>query len=311
MPTDNADGRGEVAVGPKDLFNDEFSTEVLAQTADDQTDDTADDGNDNEPAPKGSDNAASGKVTRTVDLGDGSGTQVFSADTADELLDILTTAQFNATKKIREQQFELKKAERAKPERSSTVASHEPKQLTADELFAIANEIQRNPDAAFDKILKAKTNMTGEELGKFVNDIKQERAVAAADVTFLQNHQEDWVPSVPNAARMQKFLTDEKLPYTAANLEYAFQELKEGGLLDLSSEANPAGDGKVKVQPHERRKPMSTGLRNSQSSARTAPTDEKPGAITESEVEQLYKLPQDEARVFMQKIMRRAASSKR
>lgn len=52
---------------------------------------------------------------RVIDLGDGSGTQVFEADSADELADKLAEAQKHATIKIRELSKAIKPAEPVKP----------------------------------------------------------------------------------------------------------------------------------------------------------------------------------------------------
>lgn len=68
------------------------------------------------------------KFRREIDLGDGSGKQVFEADSQDELIDKLTEAQKNATKKIRELAAATKQPEPAK----------EPaKPLTAEERLSI------------------------------------------------------------------------------------------------------------------------------------------------------------------------------
>jgi hypothetical protein len=220
----------------------------------------------------------------------------------------MTTAQENATRKIREQQFELKRSERAKPERLAPTVSAK-RDLTADELFAIANDLQKDPSAAMDRIAKAKTGRSFDEIGKFIDDFVTAQAINQADVAFLTKHQEDFIPNTNNSNRMIKFLTDEKLSHTAANLEYAFQELTESGLLDVKAE--PVGaDGKVSVQPHQRRKPMSTSIQAKQSSAR--PVDEaieSKGAVSESDVEEIYKLPIEEARVKMNKLMAKARAA--
>jgi hypothetical protein len=299
------DGRGDAVIAPKlDLFNDEFTATVVP----DDNSEVVESGSDDSPevvTPAAPVRTSGGKVTRTVDLGDGSGKQVFSADSTEELLDVLTTAQENATRKIQEQQFELKRASRAKPERVEP-RSFVKKELTADEIFKIANTFPSDPAAAMDAISKAKTGLTFEEIGQFVGEFMQAQLVAKAETTFLLAHQEDYIPSAQNAQRIEKFLADEKLTKTAANLEYAFQELTEGGVLDVAA-PDPS---KVAVKPHTRTKPMSTGLRQSNASARPVdPAIEAKSAVSESEVEEIYKLPVEEARIKMQKLMQRAKAS--
>jgi hypothetical protein len=288
-----------------DLFGDEFAESQVTPSAD-TTDEV--DAIDNTPVAAGvrgaSTPASEAKFVREIDLGDGSGKQVFKAETAEALLDVLTEAQKNATIKIREQQFELKRSQRAQPERIDRPAVAK-RDLSAEEILAIQNELGNNPAAAIDKIFKAQTGRTAEEIGTFINDFMQAQEIAKADTTFLMNHQEDYVPSSQNAARIEKFLADEKLSHTHKNLEYAFQELTESGLLDVAV----ADPNKVTVQPHQRRKPMSTGIRQSSSSRPADSNEVNAGAIKESDVEEIYKLPLEEARVKMQALMRKAKAS--
>lgn len=294
-----------------DLFSDEFTVALAPTEADSVEGVQAEDVVPATVAPKGSPTT---KVSRTVDLGDGSGKQVFSAATAEELLDVMTTAQENATKKIRQQEFELKRQSRAKPEKATV--SNPSKELTADELFQLATELQKSPDAAIDKIMKAKTGKTMADLGAFISQLEAQSAVNAADTAFLLNHQDDFVPNKENAKSIRDFLQKEELPYTAVNLEYAFQELSESGLLDETPSNATTNDDKVDakgqrivVPEHTRRKPMSTGIRNG-ASTKPAVEDAKPGAMSESEVEQLYKMPIEEARVLMLKKMASASSGR-
>ena len=260
-----------------------------------------------------------GKYRREIDLGDGSGKQVFEADTAEGLIDKLTEAQKNATQKIREQAGRLR---RARPEIEAPDMGFElkdPRVLSADELLQIGTELQTNPDAAFDKILQAKTGMTSNELrtlGQQVSALLESNALQAAEVSFLQNHQGvDYLPSVNNARAIQEFLQEEDLPYTAANLEYAFQELSEGGLLEMpSSKQETDKDGnRIDVRQHSRRKPLSTGIRSTDGSSRSDAErePEAKGALTETEVTQLYKMPLEDARAFMMQKMRQAAGARR
>jgi hypothetical protein len=304
------DGRGEVKdLGKVDLFGDEFA-DIKPTAAVEETDEAEDEVEPAVVAPgiKPAATKTTAKFSREIDLGDGSGKQVFNGDTADEVLDKLTEAQKNATVKIREQAFELKRQQRAQPERIESKPSGK-KELTAQDLVDLGSELSANPDAAIDKLFKAKTGLTAAEIGNFVNEFRAAQETARADTAFLMNHQNDYVPSQQNANRIEKFLADEKLPHTARNLEYAFQELTESGLLEAKVE-EAADPNKVAVQPHQRRKPMSTGIRQSQSSARPADANEvNAGAIKESEVEEIYKLPLEEARVKMQALMRRAKAS--
>lgn len=250
-------------------------------------------------------------LERTIDLGDGGGKQVFKAKTPEEMIEKLTKAQENATRKIRQQEFELQRQKRATPDK--TTPTRAPKQLTADDKFALAQEMAKDPEAALDKLLAAKGITTAD-----LNQIVTDRAVQAAELTFLQKHEGvDFLPTPDNAKAIQKFLQDEQLPYTAANLEYAFQELSEGGLLDMpSSDATNSADGEISgqekrivVPEHTRRKPMSTGLTQKQGAARPQAAPTTQSGLTESEVEELYRLPEEQARTKMLAHMRRLEAS--
>jgi hypothetical protein len=299
-----ADEKSEATVSKGvDLFGTEFADS--AAPIEDSTEEV--DGIDDAPVAAGvraASPSTDAKFQREIDLGDGSGKQVFKAETAEALLDVLTEAQKNATIKIREQAFELKRAQRAQPERIDTTIATK-RDLSAQELLDITNELANNPASAVDKIFKAQTGLTAAEVGTFINDFKNAQSVAKADTDFLMNHQNDYVPSAQNASRIEKFLADEKLPHTHKNLEYAFQELTENGLLEV----NVADPSKVAVQPHQRRKPMSTGIRQSSSSRPSDANEVNASAIKESDVEEIYKLPLEEARVKMQALMRKAKAS--
>lgn len=293
-----------------DLFGDEFAaaapvaTEVAAPTNPNEvTDET-----DGEPVAGVPEST---ELVQEIDLGDGGGKQVFKAKTATEMIAKLTKAQENATRKIREQQFQLDRAKRATPDKSPLKQA--PKALSADDKFALAQEFAKDPEAALDKLLAAK-GLTTTELNQMVTD----RAVQAAEQSFLSKHEGvDFLPSPGNAKAMQEFLQKESLPYTAANLEYAFQELSEGGLLDMPSSSSTSSEGesteqeeRIVVPEHTRRKPMSTGLTQKQSSGTRAAVEQPTqSGLSESEVEELYRLPQEQARVKMLAHMRRLEAS--
>lgn len=289
----------------QDLFGNEFATAApvapaapLNEVADER---------DGEPAGV---TPPDSLLERTIDLGDGGGKQVFKAKTPEEMIEKLTKAQENATRKIRQQEFELQRQKRATPDK--TTPTRAPKQLTADDKFALAQEMAKDPEAALDKLLAAKGITTAD-----LNQIVTDRAVQAAELTFLQKHEGvDFLPTPDNAKAIQKFLQDEQLPYTAANLEYAFQELSEGGLLDMPSSDNTDSEGestesepRIVVPQHTRRKPMSTGLTQKQGAARPQAAPTTQSGLTESEVEELYRLPEEQARTKMLAHMRRLEAS--
>src|SRR5690349_14030031 len=99
--------------------------DVKEETADDAAQKDASEVEEQEDEP------AETVFRRTIDLGDGSGVQVFEAPTLEELVDKLAEAQRNASKKIRE--LVIKKKEEEK--------------TTADEEFVTAQNLMSRPTA--------------------------------------------------------------------------------------------------------------------------------------------------------------------
>lgn len=251
------------------------------------------------------------KFVREIDLGDGAGKQVFKGRTAEELIDNLVKAQTNATMKIREQQVKL----RARPELEPAnlpqiLAPSEPRQLSGDELFKLSQELQSDPTKAFDTILQAQTGMTAAQLRQIGLDHAQNAhlaVAAAAENEFLAKHATDYLPSKANAQKIISFIQEENLPYTARNIEYAFQELSEGGLLDAPSPTTETEEQRIAVAAHTRRKTGSTGLSSRTNTTRQPEPEKETDGLTESEVDQIYALPLEEARKVMLKKMRQSS----
>jgi hypothetical protein len=285
-----------------ELFQDEFAAPITAAT--ESTEVAVEDGSASVDT-----NTKLGAFEREIDLGDGSGKQVFKGATAEELIDKLVTAQANATIKIREQQIKL----RARPDTQApeVFAPGDPQALTADELFTLAQELQSDPAKAFDKILQTQVGLSSAQLRQMAVDYgnNQQIALAAkAEQEFLAAHPNDFQPSAKNAQRIIDFIKSENLPYTSKNIEYAFQELSEGGLLDAPVQTVTEKDGKprIEVAAHTR-KPAVTGLTSRTNSARQPEPESKDAAgLTEAEVDQIYALPIEKAREVMLKKMRSA-----
>lgn len=282
-----------------ELFQDEFAAPITQES----------DGNSAENAETSPviTTSGAGHYEREIDLGDGSGKQVFKGATAEELIDKLVTAQQNATIKIREQQVKL----RARPDVSApdVFAPADPTALSADELFQLGQELQSDPAKAFDKILQTQVGLSSAQLRQMAIDYgnNQQIALAAkAEQEFLAAHPTDFQPSQKNAQRIIDFIKSENLPYTTKNIEYAFQELSEGGLLDAPVQTVVEGDGKsrIAVAAHTR-KPAVTGLTTRTNTSRAPEPESKDAAgLTEAEVEQIYAMPIEKAREVMLKKMR-------
>lgn len=240
------------------------------------------------------DEPAEDKFTRTIDLGDGSGVQVFKAPTMEALLDKMAEAQMNATKKIRQQAADLKKfaAQKAKDD--------------ADNEYITSQELMSKPTEAFKKLFK---ETTGVEIETFKNTWERVEAFEAAhqkqeveDVkaqaatVFVESHPE-FIPNKSNGTKLERAVnllvaeaerTGKPINH-AAFLEEAYKDLSESGLLQLKvKEAEPEAEPQapvktVPVQAHVRR---SSGL---SSRVRTTTTPKS----TEPTEDELYSMPLD------------------
>jgi hypothetical protein len=244
------------------------------------------------------------KFRREIDLGDGGGKQVFEADTPEELLDKLADAQLNATRKIRELNRQVKRAKRVfKPAAPAptSVADPEIKPLTQDEEFMLGAQFSQMPRKSFERLFEA---VVGMKPSQFKTELDQVRAFKEAQDAnkaaqeFLADHKDDYLPTPENYQAIQGFLDSHSLPMTRENLEEAFEELNESGLLEppqpSTEEENDEGASEAKPVRIERKpqKPASSGL-SDRRSARRVESPNEPATLTDDEI---WNLPMDEAR---------------
>lgn len=252
---------------------------------------------------------------KEIDLGDGSGVQVFEAPTLEELVDKLAVAQANATRKIRQLSTELKNK---KPE---PVKQPE---LSADEEFVISQEMMARPSAAFKKLFKQTVGVDITEFRSTLDrmnafeaaqaEAKQqeqiERTKANAAETFMAAHPE-YVASPTNGARLTRavnLLVNEakadgkEIDYPTL-LANAYNDLKESGLLELKSSETtvakePTGTessriGKTEeVVPQQRRRASSISSRGRVNA---------PVKKTEPDEAELYSMPLEKLRELANK----------
>jgi hypothetical protein len=242
------------------------------------------------------------KFVREIDLGDGSGVQVFKAPTLEKLLDKLAEAQKNATKKIREQAAQLKKY------------SKQAEEEAADNEYIVGQELMSKPTAAFKKLFK---ETTGVDIDQFKTTWERveafEQAQSAQTVEnrkneaasqFLAAHPE-FVTNKQNGARLERavnlLIADAERTGRHVDfgqfLEDAFADLSQSGLLELKSaepeqevepepEPEPEPVKVVQVQAHTRR---SSGL-SSRVRTVTAPRSTGPSE------DELYEMPLEKLR---------------
>lgn len=249
---------------------------------------------------------------REIDLGDGSGVQVFEAEGDSEkaaleaLADRVIEAQSNATRKIREQETELRTL------RARVAEPPKPKEISADDEYVIAQEMTKTPTVAFRKMFK---QLTGYEIEDFGDVKKTADAVTAAQQTntaigtFIATHpdyEDAGDIGVRNGAVMRMKLAEMRLPATSENLSKAYLALKQSGLLTLkgekanseateeTEETERIAPPKVEAAPQRTRKTSTIGT-HSRTTAAPVSTDP-------SEAE-LYKMPLEELRARANKQM--------
>ena len=171
--------------------------------------------------------------TKTVDLGDGH-PQVFKASTKDELIEKIYNAQVSASKRINELKQENKRLQKAvEPDPAQPTRQYEPRSLSQDEELELANEITVNPTSAISKALKATLGMDPDELRKKLSkldEIEQKEVIKAIGGQFIAAHPE-YPISDANEKLMSQYIQKNKLAWTLKNLELAFADLVEAGLV--------------------------------------------------------------------------------
>ena len=175
---------------------------------------------------------------RRIDLGDGSGVQVFQANSMEELVDKLVKAQENATKKIREQETVIKKSTPpAKKERN------------ADEEFLLSQEFMSKPSKAFERLFQEQVGMPIGEFKSSLEAVKAFNATKAADAAAAQfvEATPDYFPTKQNGSKIQAYLKTYRLPATLENITKAYTELNESGLL----QAKPAEKSEAETESKE------------------------------------------------------------
>ena len=155
---------------------------------------------------------------KEIDNADGSGVDVYEADTLEELVDKIAEGKKNANKKIRELNLKVK-AETVKVQ-----------QTTEDEEFLISEKLKKNPKQTMKEIAA---------------EVLREQADATARSQAVQNQFVATHPDyVANPANGEKLVAWHKThgytEFTTEGLEKAYQDLKKSGLLVLKTEE--AGD---------------------------------------------------------------------
>lgn len=166
---------------------------------------------------------------RVIDLGDGSGVQVFEGATQEELIEKLATAQANATKWIREHQRTEKGQQ----------------QEIEDNEYVLSQELLAKPTEAFKKLFE---KVAGMPIDSFKTTLEKVKAFEKGQSD--RNAAVEFVKSTPeyhdveaNGRKIGRFLNANKMAWTVENMKKAFEELNADGLLVKAPQEPSAGSG--------------------------------------------------------------------
>lgn len=194
----------------------------------------------------------------TLDSG-GKAPEKFYGRTKDELLTNVLAAKLHATQHIRDLNKKLKLTARPVPA-ASVAVQPKSRQLTPEEVTQIKDELNNNPDLAMDIWFQKKTGLTLDQLMGLVDKgqhAQEELDSEAVAKSFMAAHPEYYRdPEYKNYLTIVAFLSKEKLNatmestregvsdamrglirgghWTVENLEDAFEELTQDGLLELA-----------------------------------------------------------------------------
>ena len=188
----------------------------------------------------------SGKRTvyiKKIDLGDGN-VQTFKASTKDELIEKIFNAQVNASKRIKELKAENRKiAQSVQPDPETPSRTYQPRDLSEDEEIEVINKLQSSPKEAVAKTIEALFGGSIDEIRADISygrQAKQREEILASGRQFMQAHPEYPVTS-QNEKLMGEYLQKNKLAWTLKNLEIAYADLQEAGLV-IPIGSNPQSD---------------------------------------------------------------------
>lgn len=253
-------------------------------------------------------------ASREIDLGDGAGVEVFEAEgetreaALEALADKIAEGKRNASAKIREQETRLRELEAA----SKKATAPKVAELSPDDEYIIAQELQKTPSKALRRWFKQVTGCEPEEIGPVkqgfdaFKDRQQSLEVSSAAVSaFLAAHpdyEDDGKEGERNTRLMRMQFKELGIlwpPKSSDELTKAYLNLKESGLLILRGEGAHSdttgnGEGKQRIAepeptptPQRTKKVTSIGTQN-----RVAATP----VNTEPSEDDLYNMPLEKLR---------------
>jgi len=195
----------------------------------------------------------------TLSIGGGSGNEVFYGKDQNELLRQVLAAKLNASKKIRQQNKQLKLTAPPKVEGPVKMAVEpEPHELSVDEKFEIKTKLADDPDLAIQEWFQKKTGMSVEELTALAQEGRAASDAVVMDTearAFKEEHP-TYAATGANYRILIGYLAKDKLNielspgnedevlntlvrndfFTRTTLAEAFDALTQDGLLELLPE---------------------------------------------------------------------------
>lgn len=202
--------------------------------------------------------------TGTLSLDEGGGDEVFRGKTQKELMTKVLAGKAKATAQIRKLNKKLKLGSPVDETPAvPQLQPFQPKPLSANDIFEIKTAMEADPDKAADLRFQKKYGMTEAELvSRFLATEKKaekgaeahdELSVEGVSKEFLEAHKDEYYPYAENGDAIMTWLCRNKLKrnvrttdnfgtisgellerglYTVQNLEEAFEDLRDSGLLE-------------------------------------------------------------------------------
>ncbi len=290
--------------------------------------------------------------TGTLELSDGGGTETFYGKTQKELITKVLTGKLNATKQIRKLNKKIKLGTPTDaPVQTIEPETFQPKQLDANAIFEIKTALEADPDKALELWFQKKFGLSAGQLVQIANEANarskkgeeayEELSVESVSKEFLENHKNDYTPYAENGQAIMHWLCKNKLRrnprvgedfgsissellkkglYTVDNLEEAFEDLRDSGLLVIAPEPEIQTPEPAPVRQEEPVQPATQNPRIA--SERRQPRGGlgiRPGSVSPTRVEEsrapsadeLDNMPTEQLRELLNKTYQHARSTRR
>lgn len=286
----------------------------------------------------------------TLEANTGARPEVFSAKTQKDLMKQVFVAKVNATKKINQQEKQLKLSRPETPVQPVQPTVTGGKVLTADDEFQFNADFKANPAKAIEKWYQTRLGQAPEETAR-ISKAAQETTAASLQILSVQESKQflsdnsNYLRTDSNFTELLKYLVkyqpvDDysrqlvRIPekqnelvlhltrlgvFNSDNLSEAFNELSEAGLLELAPEPKPVARATEVVEEPVAEPPATQRIANVRRVSRVAngltqrETVQGPPAVspTAPSVEELENATDDEIAKLLQGVRSLAAKTRR